>query len=133
MVSALGEMIGAVAVFVTLIYVAYQLKQTNEISRFNASKKITGSFDRLNQMTVCDSSLRTAMQKSVELTSEERDQVYAFVNMLCNTWLTIQVAYNNGLLDAGFLRLQNEMSISSWTDGRMSNHSRCRGLSNFLK
>lgn len=73
------------------------------------------------------------MQKSVELTSEERDQVYAFVNMLCNTWLTIQVAYNNGLLDAGFLRLQNEMSISSWTDGRMSNHSRCRGLSNFLK
>ena len=103
-VGAIGEIIGATAVLITLIYVSIQLKKTNDISRFNASKEIADSFDNMNQMIVTDPSLRQAIHKTTELSSDEKEQVYAFVNMFCNTWLMIQTAYDNGLLDEEFFK-----------------------------
>jgi len=101
-IGAVGEIVGAGAVLLTLVYVAFQLKQTNDISRFNASKEIADSFDNMNQMIVNDPSLRQALAKTTDLSTDEKEQVYAYVNMFCNTWLMIQVAHDNGLLDKEF-------------------------------
>ena len=46
-VGTLAEVLGAIAVLVTLIYLATQIKQTNDISRFNTMREIMVSFDNL--------------------------------------------------------------------------------------
>jgi hypothetical protein len=77
-VGALAEMLGAIAVLVTLIYLATQIKQTNDISRFNTMKEIMLSFDNLNKMVVTDPSLRAALHKTSDLTNDEEEQLYTF-------------------------------------------------------
>ena len=101
-IGAVGEILGAVAVFVTLLYLATQIKQTNGISRFNSSKDLMTSFDNLNKIVVTDPSLREVLHKSGELSVDENEQLYTFVNMWCNTWALCQTAYDNGLTDKGF-------------------------------
>jgi hypothetical protein len=101
-IGALGEVVGATAVLITLIYVAFQLKQTNDISRFDATKDIVNSFDSLNRIIVTDSSLRQVLQKNTELSQEENEQMYAFVNLFCNTWLMCQSAYDSRLIKRDF-------------------------------
>jgi hypothetical protein len=101
-IGAVGEIIGAGAVFLTLAYLATQIKQTNGISRFNTTKDIMASFDNLNKMVVSDSSLRGVLNKTNDLTADESEQLYTYANMYCNTWAICQTAYDNGQIDEGF-------------------------------
>ena len=84
MVGALAEMLGAIALLITLVYLATQIKQTNDISKFATMKEIAGSFDILNKLIVTDPSLRAVLHKTSDLTNDEEEQLYTFVNMFCN-------------------------------------------------
>lgn len=99
-IGAVGEIIGAAAVFITLLYLATQVRQTNDISRFNTTKDLNASFDNLNKMIVSDPSLREVLHKTGELSDTENEQLYTFANMWCNTWALCQVAFDNDLTDA---------------------------------
>jgi len=101
-IGAVGEILGAVAVLITLLYLATQIRQTNGISRFNTQKDLMASFDNLNKLVVTDLSLREVLHKSEELSVDENEQLYTFVNMWCNTWTLCQTAHDNGLTDEGF-------------------------------
>ncbi|MEH6549350.1 MAG: hypothetical protein V7711_15565 [Pseudomonadales bacterium] len=101
-IGSIGEIIGAGAVFLTLAYLARQIKQTNGISRFNTTKDIMASFDNLNKMVVSDPSLRQVLNKTTELTADENEQLYTYANMYCNTWAICQTAYDNGQIDKDF-------------------------------
>ncbi len=100
--GAIGEIFGALAVLATLLYLATQIKQTNEISRFGTAKEVMAKFDLLNDRVVADASLRSALNKIEPLTTEEEEQVYTFANMYVNTWVICQAAHDNGLVDDGF-------------------------------
>ena len=102
MLGALAELLGAIAVLATLVYLATQIKQTNDISKFNTMKEIMVSFDKLNKLVVTDPSLRAVLHKTSDLTKDEEEQLYTFVNMFCNTWVTCQAAYDNGLIVEAF-------------------------------
>ena len=101
-IGAVGEVLGALAVISTLLYVAVQIRQTNDISRFNTTKEIMAKFDDLNGRIVGDSSLRHVLMKTDALSEGEQEQVYTFANMFFNTWQMCQSAYDNGLVDEGF-------------------------------
>lgn len=69
----------------SLIYLASQIRQTNEISRFGTTKDIMIKFDYLNERRVAESELRHALHTSEALTKEEEDMLYSFANMWANT------------------------------------------------
>ena len=98
-IGALGEIFGALAVLVTLIYLSTQVKLTNKISRFDTSKNLMEKFDDLNGRVVGDVLLRNALMKDEPLSADEEEQVYTFTNMYCNTWSICQIAYDNDLID----------------------------------
>ena len=50
MVASTGEWAGAIAVVATLFYLARQVKQQNDIARFNAWTVVTDGFTQLNAM-----------------------------------------------------------------------------------
>ena len=98
-IGAIGEILGAFAVLVTVIYLSRQVKHSNDLSRFNTVRDLMDKFDNLNGRVVEDSALRSALMKEGPLSAEEEEQVYTFANMFCNTWLSCEYAFNNGLID----------------------------------
>ena len=125
-VGALAEMLGAIAVLVTLVYLATQIKQTNDISTFNTMREIMVSFENLNNLIVTDSSLRAVLHKTSDLTNDEEEQLYTFVNMFCNTWVTCQAAHDNGLIIESFY--MGAVRDVSFELERWSNFRRCVNL-----
>ena len=116
-IGAFGEILGAVAVLLTLLYLATQVRQTNVISRFDTTKDIIQSFDNLNKMVVSDPVLRSVLHKNSELNNDENEQLYPFVNMFCNTWAICQTAYDNGLIGRGLfetVRIDVEFELQRW-------------------
>lgn len=52
--GAIGEILGAVAVFLTLLYLAAQIRQTNKMARFETTREIMGQFNACNQLYATD-------------------------------------------------------------------------------
>jgi hypothetical protein len=98
-IGAVGEVIGAVAVLVTLLYLSTQIRQANEISRYNGAKEVINQFNVLNAMVANNHSLRACLLKHGELDEDEQEQIYNFAIMFCNVWLSSQAAHNDGQLD----------------------------------
>jgi hypothetical protein len=110
--GAIGEIVGAVMVLATLVYLASQIRQTNEISRFGTTKDIMVKFDLLNDRLLADPALRHALHTAEPLTEEQEDMLYSFANMWANTWIICQSAYENGLVDDGFyLTAKKDVSV----------------------
>ena len=97
--GALGEIISAAAVLATLMYLAAQVRKSNELSRFNATKEIVNQFNDLNRLAVTDGALRKVLMKTGELDADESELVYNFGMMFCNVWISAQIAYDNDQLD----------------------------------
>lgn len=98
-IGAAGEVLGAAAVFVTLIYLATQVRQSNNLARFNATTEVINQFNELNKMVSTDHGLRKVLSKRKELTDDEREQVYNFAMMFCNVWVSAQIAHDNNQID----------------------------------
>ena len=103
-IGAFGEILGATAVFVTLAYLAAQIRQANDLARFNASKDLLNQFNDLNRIVATDSEVRRALMKPGELTDDEREQVYNVAMMFCNVWMSVQTAFDNGQVDENFYK-----------------------------
>jgi len=98
-IGAVGEILGAIAVFVTLIYLASQIKQSNNLARFSGTKEIVNQFNQLNQMVTTNSDLRKVLAKTGELSADESEQIYTFAMMFCAVWLSAQIAHDNHQLE----------------------------------
>lgn len=97
--GAIGEILGAVAVFLTLLYLAIQIKQTNRMARFETTREIMGQFNACNHLYATDATIREFLLKKDELLVEEAEQFYSYVDMYCNAWGTAQTAFDQGLVD----------------------------------
>jgi hypothetical protein len=98
-IGAVGEILGAIAVFVTLIYLANQIKQSNNLARFSGTKEIVNQFNKINQMVTTDSELRKVLAKTGDLSADEREQTYNFAMMFCAVWVSAQIAHDNHQLE----------------------------------
>jgi hypothetical protein len=120
-VGAVGEILGAVAVFLTLLYLATQVRQTNKMARFETSREIIGQFNACNHLYATDATIREVLLKKGELSVEEAEQLYSYVDMYCNAWATAQLAFDQGLVDdalfAGVVR-DIEVAINRWPNMR---------------
>ena len=101
-ISTIVEVFGAVAILITLFYLATQIRRSNELTRFNSAKEIVNQFNDLNRMVVSDSQLRRVLMKHDEISADEREQIYNFTMMFCNVWMSVQAAYDNDQIDYDF-------------------------------
>ena len=73
--GAIGEILGAVAVFLTLLYLATQIKQTNKMARFETTREIMGQFNACNQLLATDPAVRKVLLTERELTVDEAERL----------------------------------------------------------
>jgi hypothetical protein len=110
-IGAAGEILGALSVLVTLIYLSSQIRLSNRVSRFDTMTALMEKFDSLNLHISNDPDLRQALMKKGQLSADEEEQLYSFVNMFCNTWTMAQTAKDEGLIDEDyFLGLKRDVT-----------------------
>jgi hypothetical protein len=97
--GAIGEILGAIAVLITLLYLAAQVKQANAMASFETTREIMAQFNDLNRLYATDSAIRQVLLKEGELSVEEDEQSYTYADMYCNAWATTQIAFNQGQID----------------------------------
>lgn len=112
-VGAIAEILGAIAVFITLAYLAAQVRQTNLISSSDSAERLFQRFDELNQLLIDNAQLRQALNKESGHTADELNQVYAFANFKCNLWMSGQTAYSVGRIDRSlFESVKNDVLVT---------------------
>jgi hypothetical protein len=119
--GAVGEILGAVAVFLTLLYLAAQIRQANKMAHFETSREILAQFNACNHLIATDATIREVLLKEGELSFDEAEQLYSYVDMYCNAWSTTQIAFDQGLVDqsiwAGVTR-DVEVAMNRWPNMR---------------
>lgn len=129
--GAVGEILGAIAVFLTLLYLAAQIRQGNKLAHFEATREVMAQFNACNRLIATDSTIRGVLLKKGELSLDEGEQLYSYVDMYCNAWLTTQIAFDQELVEtsifAGVLR-DIEVALNRWPNMR---HSVQRWLNNY--
>jgi len=100
--GALGEIIGAIAVFATLFYLALQVRLSNNLANASTEIDIRNNFSSLNEMMISNPELADLFVKSKEknaLFSEaEEIQLQAWVRRFLNAQLAIETAHENGMV-----------------------------------
>lgn len=116
--GAIAELIGAIAVVLTLLYLAVQIRQSNRLSRFQTSRDIFGQFDDNNRLVVESQDLRKLAFKTHEsLTDEEAKQLAVFVGRQLNVLANLQTAHDQGLVDDALFvagKSSFRMFMSDW-------------------
>ena len=98
--GAIAEFVGAIAVVLTLLYLAVQIRQSNRLSRFQTSRDIFGQIDDNNRLVVESRDLRKLAFRTYDsLSDEEAKQLAVFVGRQLNVLANLQTAHDQGLVD----------------------------------
>jgi len=124
----IGEISGAVAVVVSLVFVGYQLKQSNEQAALNtraleqtAYQQLIEGISDFNILTIENASLRIARNKlesGEQLDSDEEDVINAFLYLAYRNGDLAYLQFEKGFIDEERLRsgmglLVNLLSLPS--------------------
>ena len=97
--GAIGEIIGAIAVVATLAYLAIQIRQQNNTTRFTTTQNLMRQFDEINRLSATDPDFRSTLLYSGTLSDNESDKLFSIAIMYCNIWVSVQTAFEQGQID----------------------------------
>jgi hypothetical protein len=102
------EIIGVVSVALSLLFVAYQIQQTNQIAIVSTEIEIRNNYSQLNEAMFSDSDLAKLIERAADPDYQplvgERTQLRSLAFRFMNIWLASEIAYRNGMLpERGFL------------------------------
>ena len=101
-IGAIGEIVGALAVVVSLGYLASQIRIQNRESRLNAMHDIAVGY-RDTLATIADESVAELLDKSIvdyaSLSQAETLRIIAVVSRLFRVWEEAYLLYEEGRLD----------------------------------
>jgi hypothetical protein len=103
-VGAIGEIIGALAVVITVLYLATQVKQGNRQGASDAGFAVVSEMSRWDEFVFSDpevSKLLVKMKRDEDLSDEERLRAEAIADRLINIWYVAENAYSNGTMSEG--------------------------------
>ena len=98
------ELVGVIAVVLSLLFVAYEIRQANKIALVANVTAHYASFSVINEAMMTDPELTSLLHRAPasgdlsEFSQPERMQVASFIAMLLNTWIPANISYNNGQL-----------------------------------
>ena len=104
-IGAIGEILGAIAVFASLLYLATQIRIQNRESRLSAIRDVGAGFndflgDLATNKTLADIFVR-GNRDPEELDATERMQYYAFMSRSFRSIEPMHKQYIDGYLEAG--------------------------------
>lgn len=103
-IGAVGEIIGAIAVFATLAYLAVQVKQANRIADVSNVKDIYERLGAVNFSLAVDADLGALLIRGskadqlADLSDTDRIRLQGWIRNLCNIWVTANIARDSGQL-----------------------------------
>lgn len=109
-IGAVGEVLGALVVVASVLYLGRQVSQTNRIARTSVSREYQNRYGELYQWIATDPSITSLAAKLRDpeyraRTGEEEEKVEHFCSTFANIWLGTAAAYNQGLMDESLYRL----------------------------
>jgi hypothetical protein len=118
------ELVGIVTVVLSLIFVAYELRQSNKIATVSNVNEIYDRFTAINEALMSDPELARLIlkankaQKNSDLTESETLRLSSWYHFQLNIWTPANIAYDNGQLveptyNALFDDARNELQWTS--------------------
>ncbi|MGI9323868.1 MAG: hypothetical protein ACR2PZ_01520 [Pseudomonadales bacterium] len=96
------ETVGIVSVVLSLLFVAYQIQQTNQIAIVTTEVEIRNSYGELNESMYSAPQLARLIEKATEpsFTPQEGEltQLRSLAFRFLNVWMAAEIAYNNDML-----------------------------------
>ena len=103
LVAATGEWAGAGVVVATLFYLAMQVRQQNQFSRYTALKDLLDAINQPNKLMATNPKLRGVFRRGMEdpdsLSDEEAEEFSYVFRLYYNQMLKLQRAYVTNLID----------------------------------
>lgn len=116
-IGASGEVISTLVVIVSVFYLALELRQANAIARFTSFHELLSRFNEINALLLKDQSLRELLSKNEELSEDEEERLYVYVNYIANIWMSVQEARDDRLIGEKVFRgliKDVEVELSRW-------------------
>jgi hypothetical protein len=100
-IGAIGEILGAISVLVTLVYLAQQIRQSNRIATASSEISIRDNFSSINTAIYGDEEIAQLLVNSedanYQFSKVEHMRLRVLLTQLVNVWLSIEAAYDNGM------------------------------------
>lgn len=116
-VGAIAELVGALAVVISLLYLASQLRQSNQLAKRNAVQQLLAGRSELNRFLAGDSRLSDLFWKGLEtpdvLSDAEWHRFINIVSTLVRHFEAVFSDHSEGLLTEGAWKSQAN-SLRRW-------------------
>ena len=108
-IGAIGAIIGALAVVITLVYLSIQTRHNSKISLSSMELELRNNASSINDLLMCDPKVSELAKKlsdpSCVITDDDIIEVDAFAIRQYHNWSSANVAYRNGMLSEQSWRL----------------------------
>jgi len=105
----LVEIIGVVSVALSLLFVAFQIQQTNQIAIVSTEIQIRNNYSELNESMYSDRELSVLIEKAADPSYQplpgEYTQLRSLAFRFMNIWLASEIAYKNSMLPEASWRI----------------------------
>ena len=120
--GATGELFGALAVVVTLLYLAKQISQANRISTATGSRELQQKYADFYTLIATNADIKGLVTRLrdpdyVAQSEEEEEQIESFCLLLLGIWQTTAIAYEQGQIDLNMYRIycdDVDVKFSKW-------------------
>ena len=96
------QVIGIFAIILSLMFVAYQIQQTNQIAIVSTEIEIRNNYSELNETMYSDRELSVLIEKAADPNYQplpgEYTQLRSLAFRFMNIWLASEIAYKNSML-----------------------------------
>ena len=99
-IGAIGEVLGALAVFLTLIYLAMQIRTNTKVAKSTVRRHITETIMRVGESVTSNTELAHAWMEQYdgEVEPHKELQLQGFAYSTMRLYENIQFQMNNGML-----------------------------------
>ena len=120
--GAIGEIFGAVAVVVTLLYLAKQISQANRISIVAGARELQQKYADFYTLVATNQDIKSLVTRLrdpdyVVQSEEEEEQIESFALLLLGIWQTSAIAYEQGQIDKNMYGVycdDVEVKLTKW-------------------
>ena len=121
-IGAGGEVLGAIAVIATLLYLGMQISQTNRIAKSSVARELQQKYSDVYTLIATNAEIRglvTKLRNSNYIieSEEEEEQLESFCLLLLGLWLSTGVANSQGQIEKNQYQVycqDVEVKLSKW-------------------
>ena len=100
-IGALGDVLGAATVVISVLYLALQIKQSNRQSASTTGTEVLAEMNRIQEFVFSDPGgavLLLKLKEGGELSPEEEIKAHVIADRTLNAWYSGQQSFLNGIM-----------------------------------